>query len=123
MRGSSHAKAWPASGDSPFAGAGKYGFANALRESRSPSQRGCRFVAFCRELILRSTVDPKEGRHPVTVIWFVIWFIADHVGDREPLVIDPVNVWAATLILAAALDINRPRVGGRRGRSHRKGGG
>jgi hypothetical protein len=43
----------------------------------------------------------------VTLIWFVIWLIFNLVGDKEPLVLDPVNVWAATLILALALDLGR----------------
>jgi len=57
----------------------------------------------------------------VTLIWFVVWFIANIVGDDAPLIFDPVNVWAGTLILAVALDLarrhasefSRPR-GGRR---------
>jgi len=40
----------------------------------------------------------------VTVIWLVVWFIAGH----DALVLNPVNAWAATLILAVALDLNRP---------------
>jgi len=44
----------------------------------------------------------------MTVVWFVIWLIANSIGDHEALVFDPVNVWAATLILTVALDINRP---------------
>lgn len=44
----------------------------------------------------------------MTVLWFVIWLIADHVGARESLLFDPPNIWAATLVLAIALDINRP---------------
>ena len=43
----------------------------------------------------------------MTVFWFVIWLIANNVGGHEPLVIDPVNAWAATLILAVALDLGR----------------
>jgi hypothetical protein len=43
----------------------------------------------------------------VTLVWFVIWFIADRIGDREALLFDPVNVWAATLVLALALDVGR----------------
>ena len=43
----------------------------------------------------------------MTVLWFVIWLIANNVGAHEPLVIDPVNAWAATLILAVALDLGR----------------
>lgn len=56
----------------------------------------------------------------MTVIWFAVWLIADLVGDREPLTFDPVNVWAATLILAFALDVNRPAVTPRRNRRTRK---
>jgi hypothetical protein len=48
-----------------------------------------------------------RGRHGVTLFWFVIWFIADRIGDREPLLHDPVNVWTATLVLALGLDVGR----------------
>lgn len=41
----------------------------------------------------------------MTFIWFVIWFVADHIGGRAPLHLDPANVWAWTLILAIALDL------------------
>jgi hypothetical protein len=41
----------------------------------------------------------------MTLIWFVIWLIADHIGSHEPLTFDPVNVWAATLLAAVALDL------------------
>ena len=44
----------------------------------------------------------------MTLVWFVIWLIANNIGGNEPLALDPVNVWAATLILAAALDFARP---------------
>ena len=50
----------------------------------------------------------------VTVVWFVIWLIANNVGGSEPLALDPVNGWTATLILAFALDVNRPPDLGRR---------
>jgi hypothetical protein len=43
----------------------------------------------------------------MTLIWVVIWLIADHIGDREPLLFDPLNVWAWTLLLAIALDVNK----------------
>jgi hypothetical protein len=43
----------------------------------------------------------------VTLFWFVIWFIADRIGDREALLLDPVNVWTATLVLALGLDVGR----------------
>ncbi len=42
----------------------------------------------------------------MTFVWFVIWLICDLVGDRESLTFDPVNAWAATLILAIALDLS-----------------
>jgi hypothetical protein len=55
----------------------------------------------------------------VTLVWFVIWLIANNVGDHEPLLFDPVNAWTGTLILAIALDLGRqhaapmrPRRGG-----------
>jgi len=41
----------------------------------------------------------------MTVIWFIVWLIANNVGGHEPLIGDPVNAWAATLILAVALDL------------------
>ncbi len=43
----------------------------------------------------------------MTFVWFVFWLIADNVGGHEPLAADPVNAWAATLILAIALDLGR----------------
>ena len=50
----------------------------------------------------------------MTVIWFVIWLIANNVGGHEPLLLDPVNAWFATLIVAVALDLNRPQALGRK---------
>ncbi len=41
----------------------------------------------------------------MTLVWFVVWLIANLIGDEEPLLLDPVNVWAGTLILAVALDL------------------
>jgi hypothetical protein len=52
----------------------------------------------------------------MSIIWFVVWLIADHIGGHESLLFDPPNVWAATLLLAVALDINRPQVIRRRGK-------
>ncbi|MEZ5073916.1 MAG: hypothetical protein R2691_03665 [Solirubrobacterales bacterium] len=52
----------------------------------------------------------------MTLAWLVIWFIANLVGGSEPLTLDPVNGWTGTLILAIALDLNRPAsIGGRKG--------
>jgi hypothetical protein len=42
----------------------------------------------------------------VTFLWFLIWLIANNVGDDEPLLFDPVNAWTGTLILAIALDLS-----------------
>ena len=44
----------------------------------------------------------------MTLLWFVVWLIADRIGDSEALTFDPVNAWAATLVLALGLDVNRP---------------
>lgn len=41
----------------------------------------------------------------MTLLWLVVWFIADQLGGREPLLFNPVNAWTATLILAIALDL------------------
>lgn len=45
----------------------------------------------------------------MTIIWFIVWVVANAIGHHEPLRFDPVNVWAALLILAIALDLNRPQ--------------
>jgi hypothetical protein len=49
----------------------------------------------------------------VTFLWFGIWLIANNVGGNEPLVLDPVNAWVGTLILAAALDLGAAHTRGR----------
>ena len=43
----------------------------------------------------------------MTLIWFVVWLVFNLVGDREPLLADPVNWWAGTLLLVVALDLSR----------------
>jgi hypothetical protein len=43
----------------------------------------------------------------MTLVWFIIWFVSDRIGDREALLLDPVNVWMGTLVLALALDVGR----------------
>jgi hypothetical protein len=43
----------------------------------------------------------------LTLIWFVVWLIANVVGDSESLTFDPVNWWAGTLMLVVALDLSR----------------
>lgn len=54
--------------------------------------------------------DNDLGRRDMTLLWLIVWFVCDRVGDREAIAFDPPNVWAATLLLAAALDLNRPSV-------------
>ena len=41
----------------------------------------------------------------MTVLWFIVWLIANNVGGHEPLLFDPVNAWTGTLILAIGLDL------------------
>ena len=41
----------------------------------------------------------------MTLVWFIVWLIANAIGGHEPLLLDPVNGWTATLILAIALDL------------------
>jgi hypothetical protein len=43
----------------------------------------------------------------MTLVWFIVWFVADRIGDREALSFHPVNVWVGTLLLAVALDLAR----------------
>lgn len=50
----------------------------------------------------------------MTLLWLVTWFIADQIGGHEALLLNPVNAWTATLILAIALDL---------GAAHTRGGG
>ena len=41
----------------------------------------------------------------MTVLWFIVWIIANNIGAHKPLLFDPVNVWTGSLILAIALDL------------------
>jgi hypothetical protein len=43
----------------------------------------------------------------MTFIWFIVWLIANNIGDSEPLATNPVNWWTGTLILTIALDLSR----------------
>ena len=43
----------------------------------------------------------------MTIVWFIVWFVANLIGDSEPLIFDPVNGWAGTLLAAIALDLGR----------------
>ena len=46
----------------------------------------------------------------MTFVWFVIWLIANNIGDNEPLLTDPVNAWTGALILTVALDLSSRHV-------------
>ena len=46
----------------------------------------------------------------MTLLWFVIWLVANLIGDREPLQFDPVNFWTGFLLLAVALDLSKTHV-------------
>jgi hypothetical protein len=43
----------------------------------------------------------------LTLIWFVVWLIANVIGDHEPLLFNPVNWWTGTLLGAIAIDLSR----------------
>lgn len=49
----------------------------------------------------------------MTFVWFVVWLIANNLGGHEPLLLDPVNAWVGTLILAIALDLGAAHAQGR----------
>jgi hypothetical protein len=42
------------------------------------------------------------------LICFIVWLIANSIGERKPMLLDPVNGWTATLILAIARDLAVP---------------
>ena len=50
----------------------------------------------------------------MTLFWFVIWLVWNLVGDREPLLFDPVNFWTGSLLLAIALDLGGHHAAARR---------
>ena len=58
-------------------------------------------------------VRTREHASVMTFVWFVIWLIANNVGGHEPLLLDPVNAWTGTLILAVALDMGANHARGR----------
>lgn len=64
-----------------------------------------------REVRTENSREPK-----MTIVWFIVWLIANNIGGHEPLLFNPVNAWTATLILAIGLDL-----GGAHARSTQKG--
>jgi hypothetical protein len=71
-------------------------------------------VGKCDIGVSRWSAIPRSGvpemLPPMTILWFLIWFVSDLVGDREVITFDPVNWWAGFLLLAAALDLNKSYV-------------
>jgi hypothetical protein len=49
----------------------------------------------------------------MTVLWFIVWVIANNVGGHAPLLFDPVNAWVGALILAIGLDLSAAHARGR----------
>ena len=62
----------------------------------------------CRksESAKRYSTRRRLAASAMTLLWLLIWFIA----GQEALILDPVNAWAATLILAVGLDLARAGV-------------
>jgi hypothetical protein len=48
----------------------------------------------------------------MTLLWAIVWLISNLIGDSEPLLFDPVNWWAGTLIFAVALDLSAVHAAG-----------
>jgi hypothetical protein len=62
--------------------------------------------------------DHTRRRDCMTLLWLIVWFVANSIGDHEPLLTDPVNVWTGTLILAIALDLGRHHATAGRSKRH-----
>jgi hypothetical protein len=58
----------------------------------------------------------------VTLLWLIVWFIADQVGGREPLLFNPDQRLDGNPILAIALDLggSHARGGAKRERPRRR---
>lgn len=50
----------------------------------------------------------------MTLLWAIVWLVCNLIGDSEPLLFDPVNGWAGTLIFAVALDLSAVHAAGAR---------
>jgi hypothetical protein len=80
-----------------------------LREKQKQAGEAPWAIAWVVELSAFSVPVRNPIGGAMTIAWFVIWFIANIIGGGEPLELDPVTGWTATLVLAAAFDLNRPR--------------
>jgi hypothetical protein len=79
-----------------------------LRDSREP--KSARTPMLSRRPSGRLRADPTFEGGLLTLVWFIVWLIANNIGDSEPLLFDPVNWWAGALLLAAALDLSRQHI-------------
>jgi hypothetical protein len=59
----------------------------------------------------REREENNAGGFSMTLAWLAVWFIFNLIGDKEPLLFDPVNVWTGTLILAIGVDLGRQHTG------------
>jgi hypothetical protein len=60
---------------------------------------------------IRDVLGPAASySRSMTLLWFIIWLIANSIGDHAPLLWNPVNIWAGTLLLAIAVDLSRQHV-------------
>jgi hypothetical protein len=41
----------------------------------------------------------------MTLLWFVIWFFFNLIGDEAPLTFNPVNWWAGSFMFVIAVDL------------------
>ena len=60
------------------------------------------------------SIEGSWDARAMTLLWFVVWFVWNFVGDKEPLEWAPVNWWTGTLLLAVALDLSKTHVLDRR---------
>jgi hypothetical protein len=52
----------------------------------------------------------------MTLVWFIVWFVCNLIGDEEVLTFDPVNWWAGFLLFAIAIDLAGVHASGQRKR-------
>ena len=82
----------------------------APRRRRSAPRRGRDDDRLRRAAAVRRRSLERRETRTVTLLWFLIWFVSNLIGDSEGLDFDPVNAWAGTLLLAIALDLARQHV-------------
>lgn len=70
--------------------------------SLCPRVSGTAFAVRCG----RVRASCEEISSAMTILWFVVWLVANSIGGKAPLLFDPVNGWTATLIVAIGLDLS-----------------